>query len=251
MNRLTYLLVSSGLSVTLLAGCDLGRPSLKERRTKRTEAAKEQRTAAAAAAAAAKSSSKSSRSVKAPQPKPVITPGSVKYLDYMGGFRDVVLGLKKSSFTNLVLKTQDDQRELMTFTRPDEELSLGGIPLEGIEYKFFKGQLYQILVKWRVEQKDPVPGTPPVVTLAPFCASLYGPPRRRVINKDGTELRWSGRRVELTLSESVIHGVRDSLKGGWAIPPGASGQMVMDKIDLRKAVTAMLASSTEARKDGL
>jgi hypothetical protein len=261
MNRLTYLLVASGLSATLLAGCGQieKRPSVKKRRAEEAEAARAQRAAEAAARRSSKppppakapQPARAPQSAKAPQPKPVITPGSIKYLDYKGGFRDAILSQKDSSFTNLVLKTQNDKLGIKTFTRPDEELSLGGIPLEGIEYSFFNGQLYKILIKWRIEQKEPGSGTPPMVTLAPFCAGLYGSPTRHAVKKDETQLQWRGQQVELTLSESVTHGVRDSLKGGWAIPPAASGLMVMEGIALRKAVTAMLASATEVRKDGL
>jgi hypothetical protein len=216
------------------------RPSLKERRTQRTNAV-----------AAPKRPTKTTQPVETPQPKPAIKPGKISYLDYKNGFRDVCFFQQESSFTNLVLRTQDDQRQLKTFMQSGEELSLGGVPLERVEYHFFKGQLYLILIEWRVEQKDGAQKAPPAATLAPFCTSLYGPPDRHAKKKGETELRWRGQRVELTLSESVIPGVRDKINGGWAIPPTASGQMVIENIALRKALAATLVSATERRKDGL
>jgi len=241
MNRLTLLLVASGLSVTLLAGCTKRerRLSLEERKAQRTNTV-----------VAVKPSPPPPQPVKAP-PQPVKAPGSINYLDFKNGFRDVVFGQQESSIGDLVLKTQDEQRQVKTFTRSGELLLLFGVPLKSIEYSFFKGQLYLVSIKWRIEQKDDAQTPSPVVTLAPFCASLYGPPSFRTIEKDPVELKWSGQQVELTMSESVVHGVRDLLKGGWAIPPVASGQMVLEKTDFRKAFTAMLASVAESRKDGL
>jgi hypothetical protein len=256
MNRLTFLLVGSGLAVTLLAGCNdmKKRTSLRERRiAERTNAV-----AAVKRTPKPPVTPKSPPPAKASKPKPTIlaspniTAGSAKHLDFKNGFRDVVFGQQESSISGLVLKSQDEQRQVKRFTRTGEELSLGGVPLESIEYSFFKGQLYQVLITWRIEQKEPAQKAPPAVTLVPFCSSLYGPPRHHVLNKkEGTELRWSGKRVELTLWESVIQGVKDPVKGGWAIAPLASGVMIMDNIDLRKSLGATLASATEARKDGL
>jgi hypothetical protein len=55
----------------------------------------------------------------------------------------------------------------------------------------------------------------------------------------------------LALTETIIPGVPDRINGGWARAPAATGLMVSESIALRKAVTAMLASMGEYRKDGL
>ena len=240
MRRWILLVVVSGLSLGLLAGC---------RRTERTErqapqkARKAQRTNTVAAV-------KVKRPVRT-RSAPAVAPGSIKYLDCKNGFRDVVFGQQESNLTSLVLVRQDVLRQVKTFTRAGEELSLGSVPLDSVEYNSFQGQLYQVLIKWRMEQKNPALETAPAVTLAPFCASLYGPPQRHLVRKTGTELKWRGRRVELTLTETVIPGVPDKLNGGWAITPAVTGIMIVENIELRKALATMVASGKEFRKDGL
>ena len=239
MKRLVFVVVASGFAWGLLAGCH------KWERPERVKSAKAPRPKVVVIRTNVVVAH------RPPRPAPEAAPGSIKYLDFKNGFRDVVFGQKEASLTSLVLKRQDDARQLKTFTRVGEEMSLGGVPLESVEYNFFKGELYQIVIKWRIEQKDPAMQAPPAVTLAPFCASLYGPPKYHSLRKGGTELRWRGRRVELTLTETIIPGVPDRINGGWARAPAATGLMVSESIALRKAVTAMLASMGEYRKDGL
>jgi hypothetical protein len=237
MKRLMLVLVVSVLSLGLLAGCHKkAKPPVAKAKKKI------QRTNAVAVV---------EPPVETPPPRHPIKPGSIQYLDYRNGFRDVFFYQPESSITNAVLRKQDEQHQLKTFTRPGEEMSLNNIPLESVEYSFFKGQLCQIVVKWRVEQKAGASTSPPVAALTPFCASLYGPPSQQTKKKGETELRWQGQRVVLILSESVIPGVRDKINGGWAIPPVASGLMVMENINLRRALKATLASATEQRADGL
>ena len=241
MKRLILLFVVTGLTGGLLVGCFKREKRAETKAKEETKARKEREKAAVAVKSP----------IKTPRLAREVIPGSVEYLDSKNGFRDVVFGQRESSITNLVLRSQDDQRQLKTFARVGDELSLASVPLESIEYVFFKEQLYQVITKWRIEQKNPARKVAPAVTLAQFCTSLYGRPNHPRISKDGTDLGWQGRRVALTLTETVTPGVRDAVKGGWAIPPAAAGLMIFENIDLRKALGVMLAKAAECRKDGL
>lgn len=239
MKRLVLVVIASGLALGLVAGCH------KYERPAKVKPTKAPKTKVVVVRTNVVVAHKPARSAS------VVAPGSIKYLDFKNGFRDVVFGQQESNLTSLVLVKEDVLRQVKTFTRAGEELSLGGVPLESVEYNFFQGQLYQVVIKWRVEQKNPALESAPAVTLAPFCANLYGPPRRHVIRKTGTELKWRGRQAVLTLTETSIRGVPDKLNGGWAIAPAATGIMVVEDIELSKALTTMVASGKEFRKDGL
>lgn len=179
------------------------------------------------------------------------SPGTIRYLDDKNGFRDVTFGQTDSEISNLVLKRSDDVRQLKTYTRSGDNLTLNSVPLSTIEYTFLKGQLFQIAAKWSVDEKKAVLKNSSTTSLAPFCASLYGPAKRHTNKKEAAEYIWRGKRVELIVNEIHLPGVQDTIRGGWALAPSTKGQMIIEDIDLRKALGAEMASSNGEKKDGL
>ena len=191
---------------------------------------------------------------KAPTKQPVkreIAPGTLRYLDAKNGFRDTKLGGSEKDIPNLVLKSSDDARGLKTYTRSDETLSFNGVPLKSVEYTFLKGELFQVVAKWSVEEKGAVLKNSGTTSLAPFCASLYGPARRHAAKKGSAEYVWRGKQVELILNEARLPGVPDAVHGGWAIAPSTKGEMLVESIGRRKALNAQMASTNGEKKDGL
>lgn len=190
---------------------------------------------------------------KPEQAKPTkeILPRTIEYLDLKNGFRDAIFGRQETNFDNLVLKEQDEARQLKTYTRSDDVLSLEGTPLESIEYTFFKGQLYKILLTWKVEHEEDVIAKPPSTDIPQYFADLYGPPTKHRIQKDQLEFRWRGRKVDVLLTEILSSGVPNVVNGGWSLPPTTMGRMVFESIPLRNAVDAFAASKTYRSQDGL
>lgn len=189
-----------------------------------------------------------------PQPsKPAkeILPRTVEYLDMKNGFRDAIFGQWDTNFSNLVLKEQDDTRQLKTYTRPDDVLSLASVPLESIEYAFFKGQLYKIVLTWKVQHEESVVTKATSTDIAPYCASLYGPPTQHHIQKDQVGFAWRGRKVNLLVTEFLTPGVVNLVSGGWSLPPTTEGRMIFESIPLRQAEEAYAASQSFRSQDGL
>lgn len=182
----------------------------------------------------------------APKPVKAIVPGTAEYLDMKNGFRDAAFGQSESEFSNLVLKEKDEARQLATYVRTGDVLSLETVPLETIEYSFFKGRLYRIVLKWKVEHRESALATPPSTELAANCSSLYGRPKRHMTQKDITEYTWSGRKVEVILHEFRMPGAANLTKGGWGIPPTTSGQMVFASIPLRRELELFIASQSQS-----
>jgi len=177
--------------------------------------------------------------------------GTKGYLDTKNGFRDVTFGKPDSEFQNLVLKSTDDRRGLKTYARTGDEMMMDGIPLSTIEYTFLKGRLFQVVVKWTVEEKDAVLNNSPTKSLAPFCASLYGPAKHHLLKKEAAEYLWRGKQVELLLNETRLSGVPDTIHGGWALAPSTRGSMIIEDMELRKSLAAETASANGEKKDGL
>ena len=192
-----------------------------------------------------------SKKTAARSAKEEAAPGTLRYLDAKNGFRDVKFGESEKDIPNLILKSSDDARGLKTYTRSDETLSFNGVPLKSVEYTFLKGELFQVVAKWSVEEKGAVLKNSATTSLAPFCASLYGPARRHAAKKDSAEYVWRGKQVELILNETHLPGVPDAVHGGWAIAPSTKGEMLVESIDRRKALNAQMASANGEKKDGL
>jgi hypothetical protein len=68
-------------------------------------------------------------------------PGSLTYMDFKNGFRDVTFGDPPTS--DMVLK--EDAGDAKYYIRPHDALSLGGAPLQSITYGYYKGRC-----KWLV-----------------------------------------------------------------------------------------------------
>lgn len=174
-------------------------------------------------------------------PKEAI-PGTSEYLDEKNGFRDVTFGQSDADFSNLIFKEKDEKQQLVTYTRTGDVLSLESVPLETIEYTFFKGQLSQIMLKWQVQHRESVLAVPPSSEMAVTLSTIYGRPKRRATQKDCTRYFWGGKKVEIIMHEFRMPGVATTAKTGWSIPPTTSGQIVIQSIPLRRELDSFLAS---------
>lgn len=189
------------------------------------------------------------------KPRPVklakeIRPGTIAYLDAKNGFRDVTFGEPETKIAQLVEASRDEARQLKTCTRLNETMSLHGVPLERVEYKFFRGELYAVEIEWQVSHADAVLNRPPATDLSVRCASEYGPPRRHRMTKEGTRYIWRGQRVQLDLTESLLPGVADLVNGGWAIPPTTAGSLLIRNLALSRAAEAGFKSRPVQGSDG-
>jgi hypothetical protein len=223
--------IIAGLTVWLVTGCDVGpdRPAPKSAR--RTKTVKHEPVAR-------------QKTTKPAKPAKEIVPGTPEYLDEKNGFRDAMFGQPETEFSNLILKEKDDARQSATYTRTGDVLSLENVPLETIEYTFYKGQLSRITIKWQVQHRESALATPPSSELAVTLATVYGRPKSRSVQKDCTKYSWTGKKVEILMHEFRMAGVAGSVKNGWTIPPTTSGELVMQSIPLRHELEAFLASQT-------
>lgn len=178
------------------------------------------------------------------QPKPV-APGTIEYLDLKNGFRDTTFGQSEAEFSNLVLKEKDDARQLAIYTRTGDLLALDSVPLETIEYTFFKHRLYRIALRWKIEHPESVLTTPPSTELAASCSSLYGKPKRLATRDEAIKYSWIGEKVEIILHEFRMPGVANPKKPGWAISPTTSGQLVFGSVPLRHEHELFVAGQTQ------
>lgn len=224
----------SALSIALVTGCEKSQPPPAQK-----------------AKAARPPKPVAKRIAKPSKTAPSPNPGTVQYLDYNNGFRNLVFGQQESSMTNLVLKFVDATRQLRTYALEDDALVIEGTPLKSIEYSFFKGRLFQVRATW---QRPPKTGVLSIATpsgVATTCSSLYGRPKHRSARQHGEVYIWRGKEVALILNEIIIPGVPDSLTGGWAIPPVTRGSMVMESLPLRKEMQLLVASAKAQSPDGL
>lgn len=183
-------------------------------------------------------------------PKQVLV-GTADYLDSKNGFRDVTFGLPESDFNNLVLKEKDETHQLATYTRSGDILNLEEVPLESIEYTFFNGLLARVTLKWKLEHPDSLVAAAPSTEMAARCSELYGRPKRQSIRKDSIQYTWSGRKVEIFLDEFKVPGLANIGKGGWAIPPTTTGQMIFESIPAQRDMKAVMANQIFGSQTGL
>ena len=174
----------------------------------------------------------------------LIVPGTAAYLDLKNGFRDVVFGTPSGSFNDLVLKDRDDAAQTATYTRSGDVLNIGGVPLQEIDYTFFKDQLAKIAVKWKLEFATNDFSTPPSSGLAANCTELYGRPRETQKQRESAQYVWSGQRVNIQLSEIKLPGVAAPGGGSWAIAPVTTGQMVIRSIPLSQDMDVYISSQS-------
>lgn len=170
--------------------------------------------------------------------------GTPAYLDAKNGFRDLSFGQNESDFNNLVLVSKDDNRPTTVYTRTGDVLDLEGVPLEKIEYVFFKGQLAKIRLVWTATYPDNTFPSPPSTRIAAQCSKLYGKPRRDLVKKDSIEFGWAGQKVNISLNEFKLKGAGQKAGGTWIIPPSSSGEMILSSIPLMRAVDSYVAEKT-------
>jgi hypothetical protein len=220
------------------AGCEeqAGPQTAKDRTAQRTNRA-------------ARAAQRKSRPAKATNE---IRAGTIGYLDAKNGFRDVTFGQSETSITDLVEATRDEARQLKTCMRSGETMSLHGVPLERVEYRFYRGELYAIQLDWKIEHADSAVNQPPTTDISIYCAQEFGKPRSSRVSKDGTHYVWHGRRVEIVLSESLLPGVADPAKrDSWALPPTTTGRMLIRNLLLSRAAQAGVASHPMQTTNGL
>ena len=188
---------------------------------------------------------------KPARPPREIVAGTADYLDAKNGFRDVQFGQVETEFTNLVLQAKDEARQLATYTRSGDVLNMEGVPLQNIEYTFFNGQLVRVSLKWKTEYPDSTLALPPSTEMAGHCSELYGRPKKQSVKKDAAQYCWSGKKVKIILDEFRLPGVTNMDKGGWAIPPTTSGQMVFESIPARLDMQTVNANQVHGSQTGL
>lgn len=182
---------------------------------------------------------------KPAKPAKAIRTGAIDYLDAQNGIRDVTFGQTDKSIPNLVETSRDDARQLKTCTRSDEAKTLHGVPLTRVEYKLFRGELYAMQFEWKLVHPVNTFDRPPTTDLSVHLAAEYGAPRKHHVTKDGTDYAWRGRRVEINLTESLLPGVADVVKGGWAIPPTTTGLMLIRNLALSRAAESGVAAKPD------
>jgi hypothetical protein len=177
--------------------------------------------------------------------------GTPEYMDSKYGFRDASFGQSEGDFSNLVLKEKDPMDFTATYTRTGDVLDLEGVPLQSIEYFFFKNQLVRVMLKWRITHSDIVTALPPSTDMAIRCTTLYGKPKRKSIQKDMTQYIWKGQKESIIINEFRLPGVANALKDkiGWAIPPTTTGQMIIDSITLQQEAELFMANQALQRQN--
>jgi hypothetical protein len=178
-------------------------------------------------------------------------PGTSAYLDLKNGFRDVAFGASETSFNDLVLIDAEQAQQLKTYTRTSDVLSLDGMPLESIEYTFFKGQFFRVTLRWKIEHPESPEFEPRINDLARDCSDLYGHPRQLTRREDGVYFVWRGRKVEIILDGFNRAGLTNVVKKKWDIPPTETGKMTILDLSLRRdADMAAAAGEVQGVKDG-
>jgi hypothetical protein len=71
------------------------------------------------------------------------SPGSLAYLDFRNGFRD----LKFSDSPPQGMRVVEDHGDTTYYTRPSDDLTIGDARIKEMTYGFYKGQLYSVLLQ--------------------------------------------------------------------------------------------------------
>lgn len=235
-SRLILLSTICVLALLLGTGCEERKPTPKPPKTsKRAKVAKIE------------------KSTKPAKPVKDIAPGSIAYLDRHKGFRDVTLGDNVSNFSNLVLVSEDAARNLKTYTRSGDDLTLGNVPLRDVRYTFFEDRLCEVELRWKIEYPEAPFRTPPLSSIASYCMKLYGPPtaKHQSRKEQSSQHIWRGRKAEVILTELQLRGVPDVIKGSWSLPPTTVGQLVVMDIPLHRNAQAMAVRAGMRNANGL
>jgi hypothetical protein len=118
------------------------------------------------------------------------SPGSLAYLDFKNGFRDLTFGDPPTS--NMVLKEEHGDDKF--YTRPQDDLTLGGSQLQRIIYGFYKDRFYWLLLETK--------GLVNSHAMLDVIRQTYGPGYQgnRYIQRFG----WLGSRVSGIYTENAV-----------------------------------------------
>jgi hypothetical protein len=111
------------------------------------------------------------------------TPGSVAYLDWRYGFRDLKFEQSVESSRDMVLI--EDDGDLKFYTRKNDSLELGGAKLKLIEYGYYKGKFATVMIT--------ADGEADAVALLKSLETDYGPGSKSPRNI--SKFYWFGDRV--------------------------------------------------------
>jgi hypothetical protein len=118
------------------------------------------------------------------------SPGSLADLDVKDGFRDLKFGDPPTS--SMVLK--DDAGEKKYYTRPEDDLSIGGARVDQLIYGFSKNRLSTILIRTK--------GLSNSRALLEVLRQTYGPGMQP--DPSLPRYSWRGRQVSVSYNESAV-----------------------------------------------
>jgi hypothetical protein len=133
----------------------------------------------------------SAASRPAPAPREP-APGSLTYLDFKNGFRDVTFGDPPTS--DMVLK--EDAGDAKYYTRARDDLSLGGAQLQSIAYGFYKGHCSWLVIETK--------GLINSRAILEVMRQTYGPGYQGQGTPYLQQVAWFGSRVSGTYSENSV-----------------------------------------------
>jgi hypothetical protein len=133
----------------------------------------------------------SAASSPAPAPREP-APGLLTYLDFKNGFRDVTFGDPPTS--DMVLK--EDAGDAKYYTRPHDDLSLGGAQLQSIAYGFYKSRCHWLVLETK--------GLVNSRAMLEVVRQTYGPGDQGQGNPYLQQVVWFGSRVSGTYSENSV-----------------------------------------------
>ena len=115
------------------------------------------------------------------------SPGSLAYLDFKNGFRDLTFGDPYPQTMRLI----EDDGETKYYTRAGDDLTIGGSTVQRIVYGFYQGRFYAVLIE--------TDGYANSRALLEVLREAYGPGTRP--NRLMERYAWHGTRVWLTYEE--------------------------------------------------
>ena len=135
----------------------------------------------------------------AAQPKP----GSLDYLDWRYGFRDLKFEQSIESSKDMVLV--EDDGDLKFYTRTNDRLELGGAKLQRIEYGYYKGKFATVTMS--------ADGEADTAALLKALEADYGPGRKSPRN--ATKYYWFGQKA---LVDYMLNATGQASVGMWSKP---------------------------------
>jgi hypothetical protein len=127
---------------------------------------------------------------KPPSPPSEPSQGSIAYLDFRYGFRD----LKFGDLLSYDMQMVEEGGETIFYRRPSDDLTIGGAKVNGISYAYYQGRLYAVLVHTK--------GLVNSRALLDVLRQAYGSGSRP--NQFSDNYYWEGSRVFLAYNENPI-----------------------------------------------